>query len=255
MGARSVSPTPSSTARIAVVSLRSLAPCRGTGIGQSVPGNPSRAVGDRCVLSLLPMAFCSDCLHELGPEETGRPSPACGGSNVSVRGGLATEMDMAHPGALRVTRADHQPWSEKWARAQRRLERVRGMYAGHGEPGNAALEDELSALFDDCNHLREWLKKDSANLPFTEDDVDEWFWEDEHLKICNAISNSDKHHTRSGTQMTARIRDTTAGAAGAKVEIEVHWATPDAYAIDGLALAESVVGAFRGFLSQHGIEK
>lgn len=75
------------------------------------------------------------------------------------------------------------------------------------------------------------------------------------LQVCNAMCNTDKHHTRSTpSDMTARIRTTSLPPnAGAVVTVEVDWGTNDATKWDALELAHECVESWRTFFAARGI--
>ena len=102
--------------------------------------------------------------------------------------------------------------------------------------------------------ISEWLNGDLANLPgVSAKDIRDHTTKAAPFGLAEAMANSYKHHTRKPGTATARIRDTSVGPAGARVTIEVNWATPNASTVDALDLANDCVAAWRSFFKRFGI--
>jgi hypothetical protein len=133
--------------------------------------------------------------------------------------------------------------------------KIREAYTDAKGLGNAEVDARVHHFCGECHDLRDWLNKDITNLPgATRAAVDHHHHTERPLRISSAVANSHKHHTRNPSQTTARIRDTEMTPdRGARVTIEVDWATPHATTVDALDLANECVDSWRGFFNQHGI--
>ena len=59
--------------------------------------------------------------------------------------------------------------------------------------------------------------------------------------------------SRFADKTVARIRETDVTPTGARVSIEIDWATPRATTVDALDLAEDCVASWRAFFAKFGI--
>jgi hypothetical protein len=202
------------------------------------------------------MMFCPDCGMNLDEVEVGAPCPGCGGGRRSAiaHAETASVKVMAGEVSLKVTKGDDRPWEEKWLEVLKRLDDVRATYSGDARGfGSMEIDRRVEDFFSECNHVRDWLIGDVARLPtVTVAVIDQHFWSSAPLRTCNAICNTDKHHTRS-TGATARIRSTDVTPTGARVTIEVDWALPSATRVDALQLADKCVASWRAFFTTHAI--
>jgi hypothetical protein len=144
-------------------------------------------------------------------------------------------------GQLCDTRGDQRPWSEKWQRILRGRDAISEAYAAEGRAlGNLEVEGRVTSFFSDCYHLRDWLIGDRGSMPgVTPAGLDEYIRNSYPLSLSQAICNTDKHHSRS-RGVTARIRKTVVSPRGARVTLEIDWATPQAAEIDALDLANDL---------------
>ena len=153
-----------------------------------------------------------------------------------------------------VGRDDHRPWFEKWREVLRARDRVDEVYAQRiPNVGNAEVDERVTRFCSECHDMRDWLIGDLSNLAdVTATDVTSQASSSPPLTMSSAVANSHKHHTRSqGT--TARIRSTHMTPQGARVVIEVDWATPTATDVDALDLANECVASWRQFFASHGV--
>ena len=204
-------------------------------------------------------AHCEDCDANLDSVQPGEPCPTCGSTRRSIRvqaqSGLATFVTFPQP-TIRISRDDKRPWVEKWKSTMSRLDALRAVYTRAEEPkSNVDVDNRALDFFVDCDHLRDWIAEDDVSLPtITWTEVRGHLASSPPLQVCNAICNSHKHHTRA-SGVTARIRDTEIGPHGARVTIEVGWATPSATTVDALDLAEQCVESWRVFFKAQGISE
>jgi hypothetical protein len=118
--------------------------------------------------------------------------------------------------------------------------------------GNAEVDELVPRFCSECQDMRDWLKDDIGSLPgVTEADMPAHATSSPPLTVTSAVANSHKHR-KAGTT-TARIRSTRMTPQGARVLIEVDWATPGARSVDALDLANDCVAGWRNFFASHGI--
>jgi len=205
---------------------------------------------------LVRMMFCPDCDGNLDEVPVGDPCPVCGGLRRSAIASPDAVKVNAIVGdvSLKVTKADHRPWTEKWLTVLNALEAFAITYSVDARQfGNIEIESRAMSFFVECDHLRDWLQGDIASLPAVLDnDIENHFKASMPLVVCNAICNTHKHHTRR-SGITARIRETSVTPDGARVTVEIDWATPEASLVDGLDLAEDCVKSWRAFFASFGI--
>jgi hypothetical protein len=156
---------------------------------------------------------------------------------------------------MKITRGDDRPWVEKWLTILHCLDALRETYSGDARTlGNVEIENRAQTFFVECDHLRDWLKGDLAALAgVSANDVHQHAMSSQPLRVCNAVCVTHKHHTPWPGRTVARIRDTDITPNGARVTIEVDWATPQATKVDALDLAEDCVKSWRAFFVQFGI--
>jgi hypothetical protein len=203
------------------------------------------------------MMFCPDCNANLDDVPAEDPCPACGGHrrSATVTAETAKATASAGPVEISIDRNDYRPWEEQWLRVLRCLARLRAAYSPEAvELGNAEVEDRAKTFFEECDHLRNWLKGDVAALPgVTEGDIDGHWRGSETLLTCNAISRTQKHHTPDWGKSAGIRRTVTASAVGITLQIETDWASESATTVDALELAEDCVKSWRGFFANFGI--
>lgn len=87
-------------------------------------------------------------------------------------------------------------WQDQWYRVERYYKRFKAAndgFEGHGEPSDYYFDDML-AFFQNCFHLRDWLKTDGffkptkiAQSPF------DYVESNSSLAICKDLANATKH--------------------------------------------------------------
>jgi hypothetical protein len=199
--------------------------------------------------------FCPDCNTNLDDVTVHDPCPTCGGLRrwAVVCPEPAETTGSAWAPSIGIRRDDHRPWHEKWLLRSRDL--IREAYTDVRGLSNAEVDERVNRFCGECHDLRDWLKRDLANLRgVTTTAVDEHVRQSAPLRISSAVANSHKHHTRDRQQTTARIRDTLMSPdQGARVTIEIDWASAQATTIDALDLANDCVDSWRAFLTQNGV--
>jgi hypothetical protein len=208
--------------------------------------------------SFVTVMFCPACNSNLDDVPTGTPCPQCGGTDRSATAFAEAAGAVVAVGevSLLLTKGDHRPWQEKWRKVLQRLNALHDAYSTDARTlGNDEIDGRVESFFTECNHLRDWLKRDLRSLRgVTAADLTRHYKHSDVLKTCTAISNTDKHHTSDGG-ITARIRETSITPAGARVTIEKNWASPHPERIDALDLANACVASWRAFFQAHGISE
>ena len=201
--------------------------------------------------------FCPDCNTNLDPVPVGKPCPGCSGarrSAVARPATVAATVAIPEPG-ISVTRSDHRPWYEKWREVVRARDQIAHAYAGRVPGvGNAEVDEKVTRFCSECHDMRDWLVGDLENVPgFTASDITAHATSLPALQVISAVANSHKHHTRRAGTTTARIRSTGMSPRGARVTIEIDWASQAATNVDALDLANDCVASWRQFFGSNGI--
>jgi hypothetical protein len=197
---------------------------------------------------------CTDCDTPLDDVPVGAVCPGCAGyrRSASVVAVVAAASAMAAVPTVSTKRRDPPPWTEKWLTALHWLGLLRTAYS---EPqlGNAEAQRRAETFFDECNHLRYWLKEDIGGLArVTPSDISRHFKNSPDLQWCRDIGDTYKHHTRDHGP-TARIEETVISPTGCRVSVRVDVANSSASPVDALALAERCVNSWRAFFKTFGI--
>lgn len=203
--------------------------------------------------------FCMDCNADLDVVAVGDPCPTCGGtrrSAIVTPQTAAVRVTVSEP-TISVTRGDHRPWFEKWREVLRARDQIEVVYAQRVDGiGNAEVEDRITRFCSECHDVRDWLLGDIASLPVVGvADITAHAASSPPLVVSSAVANSHKHHTRRAGTMTARIRKTDMTPIGARVTIEISWATPAAKTVDALDLANDCIASWGEFLARRGISE
>src|SRR5688500_903473 len=103
-------------------------------------------------------------------------------------------------------------FQEQWERAVRWYERFRELNHGreHTMPSDN-YQDEIYAFFQNCYHLKDWIKNDAAAPARMKQAVEGHISGSPALSLCADLCNASKHFTlnsapRSGTVPTAGPR-------------------------------------------------
>lgn len=90
---------------------------------------------------------------------------------------------------------DMSTWNEQWDRVNRyysRFKRINDGCDGHGDPSDYFFDD-MWAFFQNCYHLKDWLKKDKFISSKIRKPVEYYITKTESLAICADLANSLKH--------------------------------------------------------------
>jgi hypothetical protein len=199
---------------------------------------------------------CPDCNANLDAVSADDPCPECGGGRrtAAVLPQTAWVAATLHEPSILLTRDDHRPWFEKWREVVRARDLIGEAYHQRlPEVSTAEVEARVTHFFSECHDMRDWLVGDRRGLPaVTIGAIDDHVRSSSPLGIASAVANSHKHHTRD-RGATARIRSTQMTPDGARVTIELDWATLEATQLDALEVADECLVSWREFFATHGI--
>jgi hypothetical protein len=175
--------------------------------------------------------------------------------------------EMTFDGPVRMRERDYFSWRHVYIRMGCRLVRLQAMHEGSVDIG--ALYGEVDSFFLDCNHLREWMRKDTKSehaLPeAARNEAEEFAQGNDALATAIGFANTSKHLfrdppriRRNGQQtedMTARIVAWIVGGGDPiSVRVESQSSTRARREEDALDLAERCAAAWEDFLLSHHVD-
>lgn len=130
-------------------------------------------------------------------------------------------------------------WLEQWNRVRRWYERFRETARGREHDRESeAYQDEVYAFFQNCHHLKDWLKNDDASRADVAD-VEEFVSRSPDLLLCADLANGSKHlrltrpRVDANTKVGRRDYALTLGSGvpkiAAKYEVQAAGKTHDAF--------------------------
>ncbi|QWV95131.1 hypothetical protein KP004_08120 [Geomonas oryzisoli] len=145
-------------------------------------------------------------------------------------------------------------WQEQWERVNRyydRFERMNGGVEAHGEPADYYFDDMWS-FFQNCFHLRDWLKAGHFCPDKIAKSPDAYVNENEFLAICADLANATKHmmlthRPKSGAE-PKRVNRSLAVTGGSPVVTFKAAVKHKANLIDAFQLATHCMAAWREYL-------
>ena len=208
-----------------------------------------------CTAEAITMMSCPDCGTALGNVPVNQPCPTCGGlrRDATVFPATATARGFAPDPTIAIGYAPQRPWQQKWHDIVDLFEQITNTYRTRlgNEPVRLMVED----FFGSCRELADWLTKDAHNtqaLAFVNSHPD--------LRLCDAIAQTTKHHTRDKQPsnkdpdpVTARITRVISGPAGVQVEIGWSSVSGTSGTEDALYLARKCMTAWQSFFQQQGL--
>jgi hypothetical protein len=85
------------------------------------------------------------------------------------------------------------PWEQQWKRVGRWFSRFRETASGRDHHRESEYyQDEVYTFFQNCHHLKDWLKNDSASADATSD-VEDFISSSPPLRLCADLANGSKH--------------------------------------------------------------
>jgi hypothetical protein len=146
-----------------------------------------------------------------------------------------------------------QGWEAQWARVQRRLDRVRDVYAGTPSGGTDAALDEVLSFFEAIHHLKDHLGNDPATK-VTLKDGDALIDSSTPLKLSADLANGSKHlvlnrKPRTGDRGTAITRNDATVMLGPGTVAHRFYVESGGIEYDALQIAEDAVAEWAKLLS------
>lgn len=149
-------------------------------------------------------------------------------------------------------------WKEQWHRVQRHLDRFEAV----ATLTNVGTEDALDlayGFFQNCYHLKDWLKNDESVPTRTGRAVEGFIGQDDALSICADLANATKHLRIDPTRHRPR-RDEHTRVARADVTVYVGRGLAHRFTVasldeeyDALDLAKRCVAAWAKWLRGQGL--
>jgi hypothetical protein len=119
--------------------------------------------------------------------------------------------------------------------------------------------DDIHAFFQNCYHLKDWIKNDKTGIPATvRNSVEGYINSSDPLKLCADICNSLKHLTltnhRSGENPTFGKKEFGLELGGGATKITLKWQVDTSSGPkDAFTLGTECVGAWDKFFATHGL--
>jgi hypothetical protein len=201
------------------------------------------------------MMSCPDCGEGLDDVAVGQPCPQCGGlrRDASPIAQTATAHIEAFRPTIGIGYTGPRPWQQKWADVLRALEQLEATYTTKEGQGNEDVRRRVESFFEICRELADWLWQDNGTS-LDKPTVMGFVLSDSHLRLADAMAQTTKHHTRTGSDpITARITNILVGPDGASAEIGWSQVSGASGSEDALNLARGYVQAWQSFLKQNGL--
>lgn len=163
--------------------------------------------------------------------------------------------------------SDPARWTEQWDRVFRWLSRVQETAAGrpHDRPTDW-YQDEVYAFFQNCWHLKDWLKNDPAaaasaasDVETFASDVETFASESPNLCLCADLANGSKHlrlkrpRVDPETEIGRRDYKLAIGSPGGETISVRYGVDAGGKTHDALELAEACWKAWQTYLSARGL--
>jgi hypothetical protein len=85
-------------------------------------------------------------------------------------------------------------WEQQWRRVGRLFARFEQTARGRDHDRESDYyQDEAYAFFQNCYHLKDWLKNDAASAAAVADDIEQFISVSRALSICADLANGSKH--------------------------------------------------------------
>ena len=115
-------------------------------------------------------------------------------------------------------------------------------------------DDDLWSFFQNCWHLKDWIKHDSKIPQASRDGISHDIWSSKHLLICADLANATKHLQLTNVHAGAKhshknYRLRTGGPSSVEYFIDAG----DGSKIDGLDLARRCIAEWEALLKKYGL--
>lgn len=86
------------------------------------------------------------------------------------------------------------PWAEQWSRVERWFSRFSETNSGRSHDQiSDNYQDEVYAFFQNCYHLKDWLRNDPASSALVSPDIESTISNSPNLSLCADLCNGSKH--------------------------------------------------------------
>ena len=193
----------------------------------------------RCGQALdIPGAVCLSC---------GTPHPV-GDVVLDGAGTLSTVL-------VSVGYGEHRSWLEQWGRVKNDYADIQEAFSTTGID-NQAIANRLVIFFQACWNLIDHLKNDKS-LPSIDHQPREEIKTSEAMKICEAMANTSKHHTRwDPKSATGHIKEIN--FSGPRITAVIHYkqdgVNGEPHDFDAETVATACMAWWRDFFSKHEID-
>jgi hypothetical protein len=153
---------------------------------------------------------------------------------------------MGAPGVA-IGFSDTLSWTEQWSDVKHSYANLQDLYRTAENVPNDEVRRVVKEFFVQCWHMWDWLLRDQ-DVPITEAILKSFYQGNIPLKLCNAMANTSKHHTRdSGT--TAVVKTVKFSTT---ITVDIATTNP-AGTIDALKLATDCMRQWRVLLAANNI--
>jgi hypothetical protein len=156
-------------------------------------------------------------------------------------------------------------WNKQYHRMMRYYWRFEKFGSGSEQISKDDAEDVVISFFQNCYHLKDWLKSDVRSIDYVKD-IEKFINRSQNLSLCADIANGSKHlklnkSSRSKViQKTQRINyhhvlEIGSGSEGVKYSLKsITWTIEtDKENFDGFKLATTCVNELREYLYNKGL--
>ena len=147
-----------------------------------------------------------------------------------------------------------RPWRDLWWVIRDALTEISIATGSQASKlGVPVLRSRFSRFFVEMDHLRDWLSTDDDELPHvTEAMVNQFAFNNDQLRVVNALSNTTKHRKRR-SGMVADITAITFSPVRAIVNVSYAEGLEHMGVTDALVLARGAIDAWGQFFDKYGI--
>ncbi|WP_033289964.1 hypothetical protein [Amycolatopsis jejuensis] len=150
---------------------------------------------------------------------------------------------------LGVTFAETRPWYEQWHLVRQQLADVEETLANRREVDR--VKRVIETFFIACTHLGDWISQDPSTKAL-KTEVEHLPKDDPSWRICRAVANTSKHHTRNGG-ITARIQSISFAEHGTTATFA--WTEHKIVQTeDALVLAKRCMDRWERFLTENNLQ-
>jgi hypothetical protein len=141
---------------------------------------------------------------------------------------------------------NRRPWQRTWRDVQHDYGALAAAYQRKGV-NDDDFTRRIEVFFKTCRELADWIHRQHPGL-----DAMDYVNTESALKICDALAQTAKHHTRY-KGITAKVEELFLEANGARADIA--WTDGSSSGtLDALKLADDCIAEWKAFFQQHGLD-